>query len=39
VVKMLPGGAGAGHDSLGWEPKAAFDALAQLDWRSAPGAP
>jgi len=37
VVKMLPGGAGTGHDGLGWEPKLAFGALAQADWRAAAG--
>ncbi len=29
VVKMLPGGLGAGHHGLGWEPKLAFGALAK----------
>ena len=28
VVKMLPGGGGAGYQGLGWEPKAVFGALA-----------
>jgi hypothetical protein len=36
VVKMLPGGPGTGYDGLGWEPKLAFGALAQVDWRAAP---
>src|SRR5215510_8035638 len=36
VVKMLPGGPGTGYDGLGWEPKHAFGALAQVDWRAAP---
>ena len=30
VVKMLETGPPAGHEGLGWEPKAAFGALAQL---------
>lgn len=30
VVKMLEAGPPAGHEGLGWEPKAAFGALAQL---------
>jgi hypothetical protein len=37
VVKMLPGGAGTGYGGLGWEPKLAFGALAQADWRAAAG--
>jgi hypothetical protein len=36
VVKMLPGGPGTGYDGLGWEPKLAFSALAEADWRAAP---
>jgi hypothetical protein len=28
LVKMLPGGPGAGYEGLGWEPKLAFAALA-----------
>jgi hypothetical protein len=36
VVKMLPGGAGTGHDGLGWDPKLAFSALAQADVWAAP---
>jgi hypothetical protein len=31
VVKMLPGGPGAGHHGLGWEPKLAFAALAEAN--------
>ncbi|HYB85864.1 MAG TPA: hypothetical protein VEC76_03370 [Streptosporangiaceae bacterium] len=34
VVKMLPGGPGTGYGGLGWEPKLAFGALAQVDWRA-----
>jgi hypothetical protein len=30
VVKMLEAGPPAGYQGLGWEPKAAFGALAQL---------
>jgi hypothetical protein len=30
VVKMLKSGPGTGYQGLGWEPKLAFDALAQL---------
>jgi hypothetical protein len=30
VVKMLPGGPPAGYQGLGWEPKLAFRALADL---------
>jgi len=30
VVRMLEAGPPAGYQSLGWEPKAAFGALAQL---------
>jgi hypothetical protein len=37
VVKMLPSGVGTGHGGLGWEPKLAFGALAQADWRAAAG--
>ena len=37
VVKMLPGDGGTGHGGLGWEPKLAFGALAQADWRAAAG--
>src|SRR5215467_7678636 len=36
VVKMLPDGPGAGYDGLGWEPKLAFGALAEADWRTGP---
>jgi hypothetical protein len=35
VVKTLPGGPGTGYGGLGWEPKLAFSALAQADWRAA----
>jgi hypothetical protein len=36
LVKMLPSGPGTGYQGLGWEPKLAFGALAQADWRAAP---
>jgi hypothetical protein len=30
VVRMLEGGPGTGYQGLGWEPKLAFTALAEL---------
>jgi len=39
LVRLLPGGPGTGYQGLGWEPKLAFGALAQADWRAASARP